>query len=71
MKTIPDASALPAWRKSTYSENNAGGCVEVSDGYPDGVPVRDSKTPHGPALIFEATAWSSFVATVKGGKLPA
>lgn len=71
MKIIPDASALPAWRKSSYSENGAGGCVEVSDGYFDGVPVRDSKDPHGPALIFETAAWSSFVNAVKGGEFPA
>ncbi|MEV0266775.1 DUF397 domain-containing protein [Streptomyces sp. NPDC050617] len=66
MQKIPDASALAAWRKSSYSESNAGGCVEVSDGYPAGVPVRDSKDPHGPAIIFEAAAWSTFVAAVKG-----
>ncbi|WP_431984901.1 DUF397 domain-containing protein [Streptomyces qinglanensis] len=71
MKTIPDASALPVWRKSSYSENASGGCIEVSDGYPDGVPVRDSKIPHGPAVTFETAAWSSFVGAVKGGTLPA
>ncbi len=64
---VPEASALAGWRKSSYSDNGAGGCIEVSDGYPVGVPVRDSKNPHGPAVVFEATAWSSFVAAVKGG----
>ncbi|MFE3591532.1 DUF397 domain-containing protein [Streptomyces niveus] len=70
MKTnaIPDASALKAWRKSSYSENGEGGCVEVSDGYVTGVPVRDSKVPNGPALIFPVEGWSSFVAAVKGGQ---
>lgn len=43
----------------------------MSDGYPAGVPVRDSKAPHGPALIFETVAWSSFVDAVKGPELPA
>lgn len=70
MTVIPDASILAAWRKSSYSENQAGGCVEVSDGYASGVPVRDSKVPHGPALIFPVAGWSSFVAAVKGGQLP-
>ncbi|MGW6239286.1 DUF397 domain-containing protein, partial [Streptomyces sp. NPDC055094] len=46
MTTIPDASALPAWRTSSYSDNGVGGCVEVSDGHPATVPVRDSKDPH-------------------------
>jgi uncharacterized protein DUF397 len=31
MKTIPDASALTGWRKSTYSDNGAGGCVEITE----------------------------------------
>ncbi|MBO8186619.1 DUF397 domain-containing protein [Streptomyces spirodelae] len=71
MKTLPDASALPAWRKSTYSENSVGGCIEVSDDYPGGVPVRDSKTPHGPAIIFDTTAWASFVTATKHGEFTA
>ncbi|MGW1715814.1 DUF397 domain-containing protein [Streptomyces sp. NPDC002156] len=70
LNTIPNASTLPKWRKSSYSENSAGGCIEISDGHSDGVPVRDSKNPHGPAVIFVAAAWSSFVDSVKGGNLP-
>ncbi|MFE9294747.1 DUF397 domain-containing protein [Streptomyces niveus] len=70
MNVIPDASTLTAWRKSSYSENGGGGCVEVSDGYTSGVPVRDSKVPHGPAVVFPVAGWSSFVAAVKGGRLP-
>ncbi|MGI5375631.1 DUF397 domain-containing protein [Streptomyces sp. CA-251387] len=27
------------------------------------------KTPHGPALVFPASGWSSFVTAVKGGEL--
>ncbi|MFE6739096.1 DUF397 domain-containing protein [Streptomyces tubercidicus] len=58
------------WRKSSYSNQEGGACVEVADDFPAAVPVRDSKTPHGPALLFEAAAWSSFVNAVKGGQLP-
>ncbi|MFI8854177.1 DUF397 domain-containing protein [Streptomyces sp. NPDC053499] len=68
MTTIADASALPAWRKSSYSDNGEGGCIEVSDNYPGGVPVRDSKNPHGPALIFGTTAWASFVTATRRGE---
>ncbi|MFE4175299.1 DUF397 domain-containing protein [Streptomyces sp. NPDC056909] len=67
MNAIPDTSALGAWRKSSYCENGGGGCVEVSDGYAAGVPVRDSKAPHGPALVFGASTWASFVAGVREG----
>ncbi|MBO0917485.1 DUF397 domain-containing protein [Streptomyces laculatispora] len=64
-RTIRTASALRGWRKSSYSDNQGGSCVEVLDGYPSGVPVRDSKSPHGPALVIPATGWTSFVTAVK------
>ncbi|WP_274561323.1 DUF397 domain-containing protein [Streptomyces spiramyceticus] len=57
------------WRKSSYSNAEGGSCVEVADGLPGVTPVRDSKVPHGPALAFDATAWSSFVTAVKGDRL--
>lgn len=69
MKPIPDASALSSWRKSSYSHNNEGACLEVSDGHPAAVPVRDSKDPRGPALIFPGEGWSSFVTALKAGAL--
>ncbi|MFJ3928688.1 DUF397 domain-containing protein [Streptomyces sp. NPDC090029] len=62
--TISDTSALNGWRKSSYSGNESGSCVEVLDGHPSGVPVRDSKHPDGPALIFPPGAWSAFVRSV-------
>ncbi|MGP3989693.1 DUF397 domain-containing protein [Streptomyces sp. 3N207] len=55
------------WRKSSYSDNGDGACIEVSDNYPTGIPVRDSKNPHGPAIIFDAAAWASFVGAAKRG----
>ncbi|AVH94961.1 MULTISPECIES: DUF397 domain-containing protein [Streptomyces] len=60
------------WRRSSHSNQDGGACVEVSDDFaPLVVPVRDSKTPHGPALVFPAGGWSSFVKAVKGGRLNA
>ncbi|TJZ45442.1 DUF397 domain-containing protein [Streptomyces piniterrae] len=52
------------WFKSSYSDNGTA-CVEVANGLPGIVPVRDSKNPHGPALVFSASGWSSFIAAVK------
>ncbi|MFG2919498.1 DUF397 domain-containing protein [Kitasatospora sp. NPDC048298] len=55
------------WRKSTYS-NGQGGCIEVADGCPGVMPVRDSKDPKGPALVFPIKAWASFVVAVCSGE---
>lgn len=71
MKTIPDASTLTGWRKSSYSNGQGAECVEVSDRYPTVVPIRDSKNPHGPAVIVGSDAWSAFVTRVKAGGLSA
>ena len=57
------------WRKSTYS-NGQGECIEVADGFPGVTPVRDSKDPDGPALLFPADAWAAFVAGVRAGDFP-
>ncbi|MBU3865380.1 DUF397 domain-containing protein [Streptomyces sp. 4503] len=62
----------PRWFKSSYS-NNGGACIEVAANLVASrgvVPVRDSKDPHGPALMFEPTAWSSFVSAVRHGEFP-
>ncbi|MER7582513.1 DUF397 domain-containing protein [Kitasatospora sp. NPDC097691] len=55
------------WFKSSYS-NNGGTCVEVAPDFPGLAPVRDSKDPQGPALVFPAAAWESFVAAVRSGE---
>jgi hypothetical protein len=55
---------LDGWRKSSYSGGNEGDCLEVLDNQSYGLPVRDSKAPHGPALIFGRTAWSAFIAAL-------
>ncbi|WKX71910.1 DUF397 domain-containing protein [Streptomyces sp. XD-27] len=57
-----------AWRKSSYSDGGANNCVEVADGHPGVMPVRDSKDPDGPALVFTSAAWSSFVTAIKRGE---
>lgn len=59
-----DLSKAP-WRKSTYSDGSGGNCLEVLDSVPEIVPVRDSKVTDGPALMFPAAAWSTFVAGLK------
>ncbi|ASQ95038.1 DUF397 domain-containing protein [Streptomyces sp. 11-1-2] len=62
----PDLNGA-AWRKSSYSNQAGGDCVEVSDGIPGVVPVRDSKRPDGPALVFPAGSWAAFIDELKLG----
>ncbi|WP_395295576.1 DUF397 domain-containing protein [Kitasatospora hibisci] len=56
-----------SWVKSSYS-NNGGDCIEVAPGFPGVMPVRDSKDPEGPKLMFSAEAWASFVQAAADGK---
>ncbi|MFF3892362.1 DUF397 domain-containing protein [Streptomyces sp. NPDC001812] len=49
------------WRKSSHSNGEGGSCVEVADGFPGVVPVRDSKVADGPVLVVGAAAWSEFI----------
>ena len=57
------------WRKSSYS-TNGGDCIELGEGLPGLAPIRDSKDPSGPALVFPATAFAAFVRAVKAGEFP-
>ncbi|HEY7268371.1 MAG TPA: DUF397 domain-containing protein [Dehalococcoidia bacterium] len=54
-----------AWRKSSYS-NPSGNCVEAAP-LTDGVAVRNSRFPDGPALVFTGAEWDAFLRGVKDG----
>ncbi|MDX3523121.1 DUF397 domain-containing protein [Streptomyces scabiei] len=56
---------VAAWRKSSYSGSGGDDCLEVAEGHPTHIPVRDSKAPLGPALVFRAEVWSAFVDDLK------
>jgi len=60
-----DGLFVTTWRKSSYSGINGGACVEVAEGMPGVVPVRDGKRPGGPVLVFSAGTWDMFVEAVK------
>jgi Domain of unknown function (DUF397) len=53
------------WRKSSYSGNGGGSCVEVGQAQ-RAVIVRDTKASgRGPALRFSPEAWQRFTGAVK------
>lgn len=58
-----------SWRKSSYSNQDGGACLEFSGDFAAAVPVRDSKVPHGPVLVFPAAGWAAFVSAVRAGQL--
>ena len=49
------------WRKSSYSSDQGGNCVEVAELAGDGRAVRDSKDPDGAVLSISSSQWASFV----------
>lgn len=58
------------WYKSSYSGGSQAECLEVAPNHPT-VPVRDSKTTPGPALVFSTHGWAAFVTAVKEGHIKA
>lgn len=67
---LSHASSRTGWRKSSYSGNGGSNCVEWAPDSvtSDAVPVRDSKDPHGPALLFTPHAWTAFLTAVRHGE---
>ncbi|WJK34333.1 DUF397 domain-containing protein [Solwaraspora sp. WMMA2065] len=61
--TAPDLSHAH-WRKSSRSGASDSNCVEVATLAGGTIGVRDSKDPHGPALLFPAGVWTAFLTTV-------
>ncbi|MFJ3507748.1 DUF397 domain-containing protein [Streptomyces luteogriseus] len=49
------------WRKSTYSGDQGGQCLEVAETPDATVAIRDSKHPAGPILTLDPAAFTTFV----------
>ncbi|MFF5718488.1 DUF397 domain-containing protein [Streptomyces buecherae] len=62
--------ATVTWVKSSYSGGSNGNCVEWAPSVASSgaVPVRDSKDPLGPPLVFDVAAWSTFGNAVRRGE---
>ncbi|QKW20708.1 DUF397 domain-containing protein [Kitasatospora sp. NA04385] len=56
------------WVKSSHS-TDGGNCVEwAPTARPGTVPVRDSKDPEGPVLLFTTGSFAAFVTALKSGR---
>lgn len=53
------------WRKSSYSGQSGGNCIEVAD-HGSRIIVRDTKDRQGPMLRVTPDAWRRFADQVKG-----
>lgn len=49
------------WRKSTYSSDQGGQCLEVAENPDTAVSIRDSKNPAGPILTLDPAVFTTFV----------
>ncbi|MFF3114649.1 DUF397 domain-containing protein [Kitasatospora sp. NPDC057904] len=58
------------WLKSSFSQQG-GNCIEVAPGFTGVMPIRDSKDPSGPALVFTADAWQSFITAIRADEFDA
>ncbi len=62
-----DALADVTWRKSSYS-SSMGNCVELARLRSGDVAVRNSRDPHGPALLYTKAEIAAFLAGAKDGE---
>jgi hypothetical protein len=53
------------WRKSSYSNANGGQCVETAS-HSGAILVRDTTNREADMLTFSASAWESFVTSLRG-----
>ncbi|MCL8017819.1 DUF397 domain-containing protein [Streptomyces sp. AS02] len=67
VEVASDFPGAARWRKSSYSGGSGGeACVEVADGVPGVIPVRDTKlASDSPVVLIPAPAWSGFLTLLK------
>jgi hypothetical protein len=60
--------SMPAWRKSSRSNDpTIAACVEVA-AIGEARGVRDSKNPGGPQLSFSVSEWRTFMTAIKSNE---
>lgn len=55
------------WRKSSFSQQPNGDCVEVAILSSGEITVRDSKNPTAAAVILADAEWRAFTAGIRRG----
>lgn len=57
-----------SWRKSSFSGNGGGNCVEVGTGLPGRVAIRDTKRHEDGMHVVSCEAFAMLLADVKSGR---
>ncbi|MCI3273336.1 DUF397 domain-containing protein [Streptomyces cylindrosporus] len=57
-------TAALTWRKSSYSSNEGGECLEVAPTLTT-IHIRDSKATDGPVLTVTPATWNRFLALTR------
>jgi hypothetical protein len=65
--TPADRLGAVTWRKSRAS-NPSGDCIEVAALDSGAVAVRNSRDPHGPALVYTRAEIAAFIRGAKDGE---
>ena len=65
--TPPDLLGELTWRKSRAS-NPRGDCVELAQLGSGAVAMRNSRDPHGPAIVYTTAEIAAFLAGAKAGE---
>jgi len=73
MSSTRTRTELPAltsltWVKSRRSGPTGGNCVEVAFLPGDQIAMRNSRYPHGPALVFTKAEWDAFLGGAQDGE---
>ncbi|MFE5889013.1 DUF397 domain-containing protein [Streptomyces sp. NPDC056462] len=55
------------WRKSSYSSDQGGDCVEITE-IPTVIAIRDSKNPAGPIVTLDPAAFNAFLGWATGAE---
>jgi hypothetical protein len=68
---MKDARIVTEFRKSSYSGQGGGDCIEIARTADGGTAVRDSKRRDDAKQFYGPNGWAAFIAAVRTGSFDA